>query len=365
MTSSMTFTVWVSAGVGMLISGAYPAMANDKPISKIVAADSKNIQYMGRIDFTDPKKPRFWASGCTVRAKFRGTYCDAIVNDQVLWGKSHNYIEVIIDDGPPTRIQTTGPDNTLRVAEGLSDGTHTVTLCKDTESSIGYLEFVGFRCAGLVRPDRRPKRKMEFIGDSITCGTGSDTSVKPCGEGEWYDQHNAYMSYGPAVARQLNAQWHVTSASGIGVHQSCCDMKVTMPDVFGKMDVSGNAPGEWDFTRYQPDVVAICLGQNDGVGDPIAFHDAYLAFIKQVRGHYPKAQVVCLTSPMADAPLTAFMKDQLTQIVQEMQLSGDKRVHAFFFSRSYNDGCGGHPSMAQHQAIAHELAAYCKTTFAW
>ncbi|MEO7715713.1 MAG: SGNH/GDSL hydrolase family protein [Capsulimonas sp.] len=355
----------VLGGAVIATGSPFVVHAADTPKSDFVAADSKNIQYMGRIDFADPKKPRFWASGCTLRAKFRGTYCDALVNDQVLWGTSHNYIEVIIDDLPPKRIQMTGPVNTLKIAEGLPEGSHTVTLCKDTESSIGYLEFTGFRCAGLARPDRQPKRKMEFIGDSITCGMGSDTRVKPCGEGQWYDQTNAYMSYGPVTARLLNAQWHVTSASGIGMHHSCCDMKVTMPDVFGKTDVSGNAPGDWNFARYQPDVVTVCLGQNDGSGEPVAFRAAYLAFLTQVRSRYPKAQIVCLTSPMADASLTAFLKDSLTGIVQEKQRAGDKRIHAFFFSRSYNDGCGGHPSMAQHQLIANELAAYSKTTFGW
>ncbi|BDI31621.1 acetylxylan esterase [Capsulimonas corticalis] len=366
MNVSIVFAACLTVACGVSLFGAYPAAAKDSaPQSESVAADNKNIQYMGRIDFSDPKKPRFWAAGCTVRAKFRGTYCDAIVNDQVLWGNSHNYIEIVVDDGKPIRVQTTGPVNTIRVAEGLPEGTHTVTLCKDTESGIGYLDFLGFRCAGLVRPDRQPRRKMEFIGDSITCGTGSDTSVKPCGEGQWYDQHNAYMSYGPAAARALDAQWHLTSSSGIGVHHSCCDMKVTMPDVFGRMDLSANAPGEWDFARYQPDVVTICLGQNDGAGDPEAFHAAYIAFIHQIRGRYPRAQIVCLTSPMADAALTSFMKDSLTTIVEQMQQAGDKKIHAYFFSRSYNDGCGGHPSMAQHQLIAAELAAYCKATFGW
>ena len=174
-----------------------------------IAADNKNIQYVGRIDFGDPKLPRFWSPGVYIKAKFRGTACDAVINDEVLYGKSHNFIEIAVDDQKPFRVQTTGKTNTIQAAAGLPEGTHTITVCKDTEAGIGYLEFVGFRCAALV-PLSLPKRKLEFVGDSITCGASSDLSI-PCATSEWYDQHNAYLSYGPDTARALNAQWHLTS----------------------------------------------------------------------------------------------------------------------------------------------------------
>ena len=205
---------------------------------------------------------------------------------------------------------------------------------------------------------------MEFIGDSITCGASSDLSVVPCDKGKWYDQHNAYLSYGPTTARALHAQWHLSSVSGIGLMHSCCDMKVTMPDVFGSMNLRDKTL-PWDFRRYQPDVVTICLGQNDGEQDPAAFRDNYIKFIRQVRAAYPKAQIVCLSSPMGDARLTAYLKDNLTQVADEMHRSGDNGVHTFFFSRSYNSGCGGHPDVAQHQQIAGELTASLHTTLHW
>ena len=121
----------------------------------------------------------------------------------------------------------------------------------------------------------------------------------------------------------------------------------------------------WDFRLYQPDVVTICLGQNDGEQDPAAFRDNYVQFLKQVRGDYPKAQIVCLSSPMGDASLTAFLKDNLTQVADEMHRSGDKNVQTFFFSRCYNNGCGGHPDLAEHGQIAGELTAYLQRTLHW
>jgi lysophospholipase L1-like esterase len=346
-----------------------PAVAVADTISAandLQPADSKYIQYTGRIDFSNPMLPRFWAPGVTIRAKFKGTYCDAVFNDEVLWGTSHNWIEVVVDDRPPVRIATTGPTNVIPVAKDLPDGVHTVTLCKDTEATVGYLEFAGFRCAGLVKPDRLPKRKIEFIGDSITCGYGNDTSAFACGQGQVYDHANAYMAYGPVAARSLNAQWVLTSYSGIGLIHSCCDIKILMPEVVDEVNLSGSGdPGKWDFKRYQPDVVTVCLGQNDGSDNPDKFREAYVDFIHTLREDYPEAQIVCLTSPMADFNLAAMMTDNLKWVVDQVNQAGDKNVHYFVLSHNHNRGCGTHPDMAEDQQIAGELATELTSVMHW
>jgi lysophospholipase L1-like esterase len=347
------------------LASASAAPATYAPPKKptLFTADNKNIQYTGRIDFADPKKPRFWAPGVYISTTFEGSTCDIVVADEMLGGNNHNYLEVVVD-GKPSRLKLTAKENTLRVAENLPAKRHTLVVCKDTESGIGYLEFVGVKCARLLPPSPKPTRKIEFIGNSITCGTGSDQSVVPCGKGQWPDQHNAYQAYGPTVARTLNAQWQLTAVSGIGLIRSCCDLKIVMPEVFDKINQRANAI-TWDFQRYQPDVVTVCLGQNDGVQDSAKFCGAYVAFIKTIRSKYPKAQIVCLTSPMADAKLTAVLKRYLTGVVNAAQASGDKAVSKFFFSRSYNSGCDNHPDLAEHQLIAAELSAYLKSTLSW
>ncbi|QJW89853.1 SGNH/GDSL hydrolase family protein [Spirosoma taeanense] len=335
-----------------------------QPSVRFIPADDPAIQYTGRIDFSNPKRPRFWAAGVYIRATFTGRSFDLLINDEVLGGNNHNYLEIVVDNDAPIRLQTKGKADTIRVVRDLPDKEHTITICKNTESGIGYLELVGFRCKGVVASPPKPTRKMEFIGNSITCGTGSDLSVVPCDKGLWYDQHNAYVSYGPTVARALNAQWHLSSVSGIGMIHSCCNMTITMPDVFDKVNMRANAI-PWDFSRYVPDVVTICLGQNDGIQDSTAFCRAYVKFIGTIRSHYPNAQIVCLTSPMADAKLTAALKNYLTGIVSYANKQGDPNIHSFFFARSYNSGCGGHPDLAEHALMAGELSAFLKRTLGW
>ena len=327
------------------------------------AADNPYIQNTGRIDFTNTKLPRFWQPGVYITIKFIGTRCEVIVNDEVLWGKNHNYLEAVVD-GKAVRLQTKAIRDTITVADNLSNGQHTLVVCKNTEANIGYLELVGIRCKQLVKPAAKPKRKIEFIGNSITCGTGSDVSEIPCGKGVWQDQHNAYMSYGPTTARALNAQYHLSAVSGIGLMHSCCNMNIIMPPVFNKISMRNDTIA-WNFNKYQPDIVTICLGQNDGIQDSALFCNNYISFIKQLRGYYPKATFVCLTSPMADARLGAFMKKTLTAIVSKANKSGDKKVTSYFFSKQYHNGCDSHPDLAEHQLIAKELITFIKKEMKW
>lgn len=345
------------------LTSAAPATPAPPEKLTLFTADNHYLQYTGRIDFANPQKPKFWAPGVYITASFEGSTCDIVVTDEVLGGNNHNYLEVVVD-GQRTRLKLTGRENTIRVAENLPAKRHTLVVCKDTEAGIGYLEFIGVKCARLLPPLSKPTRKMEFIGNSITCGTGSDESVVPCGKGQWHDQHNAYLAYGPLVARALNAQWQLTAVSGIGLVRSCCDMGIVMPEVFDKINQRANALA-WDFQRYQPDVVTITLGQNDGVQDSTKFCGAYVAFLKTVRSKYPKAHIVCLTSPMADAKLTAVLQRYLTGVVSVVQASGDKAVSKFFYTRRYHSGCDNHPDLAEHQLIANELGAYLTSTLGW
>ncbi len=338
-----------------------PALAAP-PATRLFPADDKRIQYTGRVDFSNPRRPRFWASGAYVTARFSGPSCELLINDEAS-GPNHNYLHVVVD-GRASRLRLTGKTNTLRVAKGLSAGPHTLLLVKDTEAGIGYLEIVGLKCAGLLPPPPRPARKIEFIGNSITCGMGADAAAVPCKTGQWFDQHNAYDAYGPTVARALSAQYHLTSVSGIGLIHSCCEMKITMPEVFDKLNQRDNL-GTWDFARYQPDVVTVCLGQNDGVQDSTQFCGAYLEFLQTIRARYPRATIVCLTSPMADAQLSAALRNYLTGTVAAARAAGDQKVFKFFFPERYVGGCDSHPTLAEHAKLAQQLTAYLKTVVPW
>jgi lysophospholipase L1-like esterase len=331
---------------------------------KFYKGDDARIQYVGRIDLSNPKTPRIWAPGVYVTAKFKGSVCKILVNDEA-GGANHNYLEIIIDNNAPYRIRLNDKTNVLNVPAGLSGGEHTIVICKDTESNIGYIDFVGLSCEELLPLPAQPDRKIEYFGDSITSGTGMDLSVVPCDKGQWYDQHNAYMSYGPQTSRNLNAQWQLTALAGVGLVHSCCNMNVLLPQIYDKVFLRNDTIA-WNFKRYQPDVVTICIGQNDGPKQDSAFFcSTYVNFIKSIRQHYPKADIICLTSPMGDSTLTSVMKRYLAAITDYMRAGGDKKVYKYFFSQRYHYGCGGHPDMAEHKLIADELTACIKKLKGW
>lgn len=345
--------------------------------------DDPRIQYMGRIDFANNKIPRLWDPGAVVRLHFRGMRCRIVLHDEVPDPKTHNYVVVVVGNNLGVyRVKLKSQSDTLTIwgngrtwldstslhsqvpnnaSHSLDlDGDHMVTLCKATEG-IGWMEVSGVYTEALLPCPNLPERRIEFIGNSITCGFGNDTSGIPCGKGEWFDQHNAWMSYGPLTARALNAQWHLTAVSGIGLIHSCCDMKITMPEVYDRMDSRGNQ-GDWDFSAYQPDVLTVCLGQNDGIQDSVAFCSAYVKFVRHLRQVYPGAKIVLLTSPMGDASLTAALKRYIGGVIRGCN---DTNLSGFFFSKQWKHGCYDHPDIADDMEISGELTPYLKKLMKW
>ena len=345
---------------------------SDEPQLRTYAGSDDAIVYCGRVDRT-AANPRLWASGAHFDFGFSGTRCEIAIADEQLYGTNYNYLEVIVDDNASRRIRTLGrnnllvlgtlppgearPDTACVIELGLTldDGPHTVSVVRDTETGMGYTETQWVRAAQLTAPPQR-RRVIEYIGDSMTCGAEAYMDSVQCGQGTWFDRHMAYNAYGPTASRLLGYDWMLTSVSGIGLIHSCCEMTITMPQVFGKVALSTDRI-DWNF-EVQPDIVCICLGQNDGIQDEDLFVTAYIDFVKQLRGHYPEARIVCLSSPMADEQLTAFMQHAITRALLGLHDEGETNVSSYFFARAYNQGCGGHPDIADHGAIGRELADY-------
>lgn len=345
-----------------LLTGCAIWAQSDQQLLRFYPADHKLIRYTGRVDFSNAKSPRFYQPGIYVDVRFQGATCNIILHDQQLWGKQ-NYFSLILD-GQYRRLQTRAGTDTIVVASDLSEGWHTLRIVKETEANIGWLAFGGVMAEKLAKPPKRPKRRIEFIGDSITCGASSDDSEVPCGTGVWEDQHNAYQSFGPITARRLEAEWHLSSVSGFGLMRSCCGIEEVLPAHYASIDMRGDSL-TWDFSRYQADLVVICLGQNDGQQDSTAFCQAYIDFIEEVSLRHPKAAILCISSPMADAALADMLRRYLNAVRQHFWDRGQKQVDTYFFADSYTNGCDFHPNVADHTQIAQHLADYIEQSLRW
>jgi lysophospholipase L1-like esterase len=343
----------------MLISTAL----SSQDIIKIIGADHHFIQYYGRFDHTNIKAPRVWAPGAYITTRFSGSDCEIFLNDQVFEGSSHNYIEVKVDNIDPVRIRLRARTNRIQIAKDLPGGDHTITITKNTDASVGYLELIGFNCNSLLPPPPVPMRKIEFIGDDMTAGTGSDNRYMPCDSAEWYDQSNAYSSFGPLTARNVNAQYQLTAATGIGLTKTAGEPAINIRTAFDKMNVYKNALA-WDFKRYQPDVVTICIGQNDALADSNAFINNYISFLKDVRQKYPVAQIVCMVISRGDVK-SLKLKNAIPLIVAGARRAGDARVQQLVINGDFNKGCNNLPSLDEHLEIAGQLTVFVKRLMAW
>jgi lysophospholipase L1-like esterase len=336
----------------------------EKPAINHFTLTDPRIRLIGRADYMPEAGPRVWASGAYLEFYFRGSECLLDITDEQRWGNHQNYISVIIDGLPARRLKLNGKRSRITLAKNLKPGMHHVIVCKDTESGIGYIQFNRVLCQELAPLKKAPLKKIEFIGNSITCGMGSDMTSIPCKTGQWYDQHNAWNSYGALTARALGAQWHLTSESGIGLLKSCCNKPFVMPAVFDKININLDSI-LWDFSKYQPDVVTIGLGQNDGLQDSATFCNTYLLFIKQIRSNYPKATIVLLNSPMADEALKNFLETSALALKKTFAAKGEKNIKNYTFKKRYIAGCDSHPSLEEHKEIADELTSFLRKELRW
>jgi len=333
------------------------------------------IHYFGRIDFTVPQKPRLSGAGCCLQFQFIGPECILFLRDQGLNG-NHGYLAVLIDGQYQGRIRINRDQSRYVIARNLFHGRHNLVICKATESQTGYIEFSGISCEKIAPPERTPQRRIEFIGNSITCGMGLDQTEIPCGGGQWYDQTNAWLAFGPLTARRLDAEWLLSAVSGIGLTRNWNSERPVMPQVYRNTYLNTDSTVIWPAAAFVPDLIAICLGTNDfsaGDGsykraslDSAQFVGEYIRFIKMLRGRYPDAQLVCLSSPALEAAKNARLMVYLQAVVEYIRgEQKDARIARFSFSRTYNKGCSGHPDREDHEQMAEELTPFFKNLMGW
>lgn len=299
---------------------------------------------------------------------FTGTACNiyTTLNDR----NAHNYLQYELDGIYQKRIRINGNDSLPILITAPADGKHTVWIYKATEAHTGDIVVKNITGQNIksLKNDMLPL--IEFIGNSITCGAASDPSETPCGTGQYHDQHNAYMAYGPDVARALHANFILSSVSGIGVYRNWNSEGPTMPQVYEKLDFQENNLQFWNFSTYQPKIVSIALGTNDFSGgdgkkirlpfDTSAFIGNYVLFIQMVRSKYLAAKIVLLSSPMVNGVAAQTFKNCLTSVkrkVDEMY-PAQKPLALFFFDPMQAHGCGGHPNVDDHALMAKGLIPF-------
>jgi len=333
-----------------------------------IPATDPNLHYLGRWDWQDAGAPRSAWSASRVMIKFQGTALNAKIRED---GK--DFWQVIIDGQPAAVIEALPGEQLYRVADKLPPGEHLVELLKRTEAHVGTTQITGFQAnAGASTSPVKPlARKMEVIGDSISCGYGNESAS----EHEKFSPplENANLSYGAIAAQKLGAEYVCVAWSGKKLWPDN-----TIPEIYDDVLPQDPAAAKWNFSKWKPDAVVINLGTNDFLkGNPAedGWVDAYKKFIGRVRGNYPDARIYCAIGtimsdsyPVGNNALSTIRR-YIARVVAELEAAGETKVSVIDFgvqdARKNGLGAVWHPSVKTHEAMAGQLAETLKKDLGW
>lgn len=327
--------------------------------TQLIEPDNPQIQYTGRIDFKNPKLPRFDWANVSIAAAFQGNSIGIKLKDT-----TNDYNAFI--DGKLNKVITGAGDKTYTL-DGLGDGPHTLLLTKRTSSSFGIGRFAGLVLesgAKLLPPPARPKHRIEVVGDSFSVGYG-DEGQATCQDLRPYE--NSYLSYSAVAARALDAEVHITAVSGTGMVRNWAAPEQTspnpMPSYFDRT-VHNDEASKWDFASWTPEAVVINLGNNDYSTKPQPDHELYvgryLEFIARLRSYYGNVPVFCMGREL--------YMPHIADMVKRANEAGDKNVFLVTYSHDGEKdgyGCALHPSVKSQQKIADALLNGMRAALNW
>lgn len=287
-----------------------------------------------------------------------------------------------IPEEPTARITLSKRENHIVLFDSPVEKTVTVSVMKFSEAAFGYagfksLELDGDLLSSPESPATASQLKLEFIGDSITCGYGI--------EGVWEkdtfttQQERPDKAYAFLTAKALGAQVQLCSWSGIGLISNYVDPETIMlPDTHWLMQANwpytdkslslrlGIEPEVWDGAGYEPDIVVIHLGTNDiswvrGMEERRLEYTAQLRqLIEAVHRRSPRAKICCCLGIMGEQ-LNASVEEAVNLFKKDFPNVAAKAV--LFTQQLEEDGIAAdwHPSAVTHKKAAELLAESLRT----
>ena len=354
--SESTFSFWGATGYG-IVSPTWS-----------VNGSAPEISYEGRTVGTSEGTVKLGYPGIVTRVNFRGT--DLSMSTRT--SSDELYLDVIIDDGSPVFLKVPKGRSSVILAKGLKAGEHKVAIHKRVESAVGILEVVAMNVTGEFLPAHElPARKLLFMGDSFTAGQA--TTVEDGGPMDPAKamRQNAPLSYPRLLADQLNAQCHIIAYAGRGVVRDWQGLNtIRCAPEYYENALPDDITTRWNPANYVPDVIGLCLGNNDfgvGVPDQIEYVRAFAEFIMKLRHDAPDAHIFLITSPSltdepGKVPMRTVQKAYLEEVVQRLD---DPKIQVVQIA--HYDGVPGdfHPSGTSHRDVAKELEPVIRKALNW
>lgn len=252
-----------------------------------------------------------------------------------------------------------------------------IRIVKLSENQYAYAAVTKFIMDENARIQITPKKKnrIEFIGDSITCGFGNEGNA---GDEFKTGTENPLKAYGVLTAKKLDCDFTLVAWSGIGIISSWvmpeveeANTEVLAPKVypyidFGLFQKKGWIPNEkYDFEEDNCDLVVVNLGTNDASYTrehtirKQEFQKAYQEFLRYLRLTHKDKPILC-TSGVA----TDLLNEEIVAAVDTLQKEDQDELifHVRFLEPEEEDGEGavGHPSMLRHEKLAVQLSDWIR-----
>ncbi len=339
--------------------GAEPSLHN---------ASDPGIFYQGRVLKENGKVILDW-SNTTVYIKFSGTCLTMDCKDS-----GTCFFNVWIDKPMrPAQDYVIATENGGRIplAEGLQEGSHSIILQKRSEGEQGCLTINRFLTDGKLLKAADPfTRHIEFIGDSYTCGFGTEGADKS--QPFRASEENCNLAYASITGRYFDAGIRTICHSGRGVVRNYNDADPesgTMVDRYGQYLDDSFRDRKWDASRdgFKPDIVVIYLGTNDfscGKQPSLKLWCAgYAQLLRQVRGNYgPDVPVLCVASN-ADPLMSEYVRIAV-------ESTGDSNARCAVILPGAHDDSGdlgscSHPNYKGHRKVASCIIPYVATLTGW
>lgn len=358
------------------------ANEGDMNTEMIYKATEDNVKLLGRT-YYDTDRLYCALSGTGIEFTFTGTKCSITVagdSNSENSGQADNHARIgiyvngerVIDD------MIDNKEEVYNVFESETSQEVTVSLVKLSESPMSTIAITDINVTGsAIKPTAKKDKLIEFIGDSITCGYGTDDPNKSHSFST--KTEDVTKAYAYKTAQALDADYSMVSFSGYGIitgYSNDGETKATaqqVPKYYTKLGHSWAANGsfkpaevDWDFSERQPDIIIINLGTNDDSYTKDIqerqeeYSAAYSEFLKTVRANNPNAKIVCALGIMTDR-LFPYVQKAVDNYTAE---TGDSNISTLKFDVQIPaDGYSAdwHPSVKTHEKASQKLADYLKT----
>lgn len=271
--------------------------------------------------------------------------------------------------------QYSGPNTEAGfVVKGLTPSkTHTVRLIKRGEMNHGPNTLTSIELSDggkLINFEYPYSRRIEFIGDSITCGYGALGLNYSCHYS--ITNSDATKSYSFLTGKHFNGEVYSECWSGKGLLRNYGDTTWrsadNMVDDYEYTIHSEYVPSwdvKWNHSAYHPDLIVINLGTNDySVGSAVPsdeqFTTAYINLMKALNKNSPDAHIIAACSTV-----TTCCKNTETAVKKFPANGHTHYVHLPDLNTETDYGCDWHPNFRGHRKYADTIIKYVEENLGW